>query len=213
MNYRKSFYQFLSAFIPNRSRRKHFRWKHVVEASFPKMLTPVGAYTHRAWPIEVNHPATSIGAFCSIGRDVVLGPGLHPTDILTTHLFPSVSFYGICPVEKQIPEPEYKPVTVGNDVWIGHRAVVMNGVKVGDGAVIGANAVVTKDVPPYAIVGGVPAKVIRYRFDERTIARLLAVKWWDLPPTMLQDLPFKDVPACLDILEKRRAEFESRVEA
>ena len=70
---------------------------------------------------------------------------------------------------------------IGNDVWIGYEAVVMAGVHIGDGAVVAARAVVTRDVPPYAIVGGVPARIIRMRFDERTIARLLETAWWDWP--------------------------------
>ncbi len=73
------------------------------------------------------------------------------------------------------------PIVIGNDVWSGFNTTVMSGVSVGNGAVIAAGAVVTKDVPPYAIVGGVPARVIKYRFDEPTIAALLRIGWWDWP--------------------------------
>ena len=76
---------------------------------------------------------------------------------------------------------EYRPITIGNDVWIGARAMVMDGVEVGDGAIVAANAVVTKDVPPYAIVGGVPAKVIRYRFAPEKIEALQLLQWWSWP--------------------------------
>ncbi len=72
-------------------------------------------------------------------------------------------------------------VVIGNDVWIGANAIILPGVNIGDGAVIGAGTVVTKDVPPYAIVGGNPARVIKYRFDENTINTLLKIKWWDFP--------------------------------
>lgn len=72
-------------------------------------------------------------------------------------------------------------IVIGNDVWIGYEAVIMAGVTIGDGAIIGARAVVTKDVPPYTIVGGVPAKQIRKRFSDETISELLKVKWWDWP--------------------------------
>ena len=74
---------------------------------------------------------------------------------------------------------------VGNDVWIGFEAVILAGVKIGDGAIIGARAVVTKDVPPYTIVGGVPAKTIRKRFSDEDIATLMELKWWDLPPARI----------------------------
>ena len=72
-------------------------------------------------------------------------------------------------------------IIIGNDVWIGYEAVILSGVTIGDGAIIGTHAVVTKDVPPYTIVGGVPAKPIRKRFNDKTIARLLELKWWDWP--------------------------------
>ncbi len=81
-------------------------------------------------------------------------------------------------------------IVVGNDVWIGYEAVILAGVTIGDGAIIGARAVVTRDVPPYTIVGGVPAKPIRKRFDEDTIARLLELRWWDWPEERIaQNIP------------------------
>jgi len=81
---------------------------------------------------------------------------------------------------------ELKRTQIGNDVWIGARAIVLDGISIGDGAVIAAGAVVTKDVPPYAIVGGVPAKLIRYRFEDDVIQELLKWKWWDLSLDDLQ---------------------------
>ena len=77
-------------------------------------------------------------------------------------------------------------IVIGNDVWIGYEAVIMAGVTIGDGAIIGARAVVTKDVPPYTIVGGVPAREIRRRFSDDVIARLLELKWWDWPAEQIQ---------------------------
>ena len=90
---------------------------------------------------------------------------------------------------------------IGNDVWIGVNAVIMNGIHVGDGAVIGAGAVVTHDVAPWAIVVGVPACVLKYRFDERTRQRLAAVQWWTMDEDELHRLDTSDVKACLLALE------------
>src|SRR5690606_29947135 len=78
-------------------------------------------------------------------------------------------------------------VKIGNDVWIGEDAIIMGGVKIGDGAIIAARAVVTKDVPPYSIYGGVPAKLIKYRFDNYIIKKLLAIKWWDLEESWIRE--------------------------
>jgi tetrahydrodipicolinate N-succinyltransferase len=98
----------------------------------------------------------------------------------------------------------FKHVTIGNDVWTGHNVNILPGVSVDDGAVIGAGSVVTKDVPPYAIVAGVPAQVRRMRFPERTIERLLRLKWWELELSELSGLPFRDIDRCLDRVEAIR---------
>ena len=124
-----------------------------------------------------------IGSFCSIGSGasfIMAGNQGHRTDWIATYPF----FYmqdeqafaaatdGFCRAGDTV---------IGNDVWIGYEAVILSGVTIGDGAVIGCRAVVTKDVPPYTIVGGVPAKPIRKRFDEETIKELQKIKWWDWP--------------------------------
>ena len=91
-------------------------------------------------------------------------------------------------------------VTTGNDVWIGHNAIVMGGVTLGDGAVVAAGAVVTHDVAPYEIVGGVPARHMGWRYDEETIAAMLRIRWWDWSHEQLRErLPeFNDVPAFVE---------------
>ncbi|TLU65218.1 CatB-related O-acetyltransferase [Thalassotalea litorea] len=108
---------------------------------------------------------------------------MHPKDYFTTSpLFYRVkNTFKLNIVNEDLEFDEYSRVTIGNDVWIGARAIILDGVKIGDGAIIAANAVVTKDVPPYAIVTGVPAKINSYRFEKERINELLKLKWWDLP--------------------------------
>lgn len=119
-----------------------------------------------------------IGAFCSIADQVVIfGGGEHRTDWVTT--FPLRIAFGAHLAGKD-GHPSSKGVTkIGNDVWIGFRAMVLSGVTIGDGAVIGAGAVVSMDVAPYAIVAGNPAKVVRFRFAPDEISKLLEIRWWE----------------------------------
>lgn len=121
-----------------------------------------------------------VGKFCSIAGDCAIGMGTHTLKYKSTSpIFTSRhNSTGSRWVDTNSYN-EYKEIYIGNDVWIGQRAMVMGGVKIGDGAVIGAGSVVTKDVPPYAIVGGVPAKIIRYRFKPETIEKLLIEQWWN----------------------------------
>lgn len=150
------------------------------------------------------------GAFCAIGARTSINPFNHPTDWLSTNEFQyhpnSFDWVDEYNQFERLARTHdmFAHVNFGNDVWTGHNCNVMAGVNVGDGAVIAAGSVVTKDVPPYAIVGGVPAKVIRYRFPEKTIERLLRLKWWDLELSQLSGLPFRDVDRCLDMLEAIR---------
>lgn len=123
-----------------------------------------------------------IGKFCSIASNVRINALEHPMERLTTHKvsYRPNEYFRYLGVDGAFRERrQAKRVTIGNDVWIGHGAVITPGVNIGDGAVIGANAVVTKDVAPYHIVGGVPARIIRKRFDDAIIDRLLALCWWD----------------------------------
>ena len=131
---------------------------------------------------------TDIGAFCSIAGGVIAGGATHPIPYLSTS---PVFLSHKDSVKAKFAAHDYNPVyrtRIGNDVWIGERALIKAGVSIGDGAVIGMGAVVTKDVPPYAIVGGNPARLIRMRFSDPVIDGLLRLKWWDLSEDELRRL-------------------------
>jgi acetyltransferase-like isoleucine patch superfamily enzyme len=121
-----------------------------------------------------------VGNFCSIAGEIeIFVGGDHRVDWIST--YPFMAFDYCWPNARGIlGHPKTKgDVIIGNDVWIGHKAFILSGVTIGDGAVVGAKAVVTKNVPPYAIVAGNPARIVKYRFDEDTIAKLLTIAWWN----------------------------------
>lgn len=153
----------------------------------------------------------TVGAFCSIGARTAINPFNHPIDWLSIHEFqyhPNsfdwVPEYNDFRRLERTPDM-YEHVTIGSDVWTGHNVNVMPGVSVGNGAVIAAGAVVTKEVPAYAIVAGVPATVRRLRFPEKIVERLLKVKWWELELSELSGLPFRDAERSVGMLEEIRA--------
>ncbi len=133
---------------------------------------------------ECNHDRLKIGKFCSIacGAKFLFNGANHTLSSLSTYPFP-IFFeeWGLEPDTASIAEAwdNKGDIVIGNDVWIGYEAVILAGVTIGDGAVIAARGVVTKDVPPYTIVGGVPAAPIRRKFDDKTIAELETIRWWD----------------------------------
>lgn len=132
------------------------------------------------YPINGNQ--LKIGKFCSIacGAKFLFTSANHAMNSLSTYPFPIFFDEWGLDVKNITDAWDNKgDIIIGNDVWIGYEAVILSGITIGDGAIIGTRAVVTKDVPPYTIVGGVPAKPIRKRFDDVTIARLLELKWWD----------------------------------
>ena len=151
---------------------------------------------------------TDVGCFCSISEGCNIGMPSHPIDFISTSpVFLSGGNY----LKKHfatIPYENCPRTTIGNDVWIGAHAQIKSGIKIGNGSIIAASAVVTKDVPDYAIVGGVPAKIIRYRFDEPTIKKIEDAKWWDLNEMELEQYAkdFDNIGLALSKLLNNRRE-------
>jgi virginiamycin A acetyltransferase len=144
----------------------------------------------------INGDRLIIGKFCSIacGAKFLFASANHTRRSLSTYPFP-IFFeeWGLDRAQVASAWDNKGDTVIGNDVWIGCEAVVLAGVHIGDGAIVGARALVTKDVEPYAIVGGVPAKVIRKRYDDRTIDQLLTMKWWDWPQERIR----RNLPAMM----------------
>lgn len=134
----------------------------------PYILHNVKLGDHSYFARNAHATNVTIGKFCSIGPNFCCGLGIHPTNGIST----SPYFY-------RGKVDEHKKITIGNDVFIGANVTILDGVTIGDGAVIGAGAVVVHDIPPYAIAVGVPAKVVKYRFNKETINRLLEKEWWN----------------------------------
>lgn len=152
-----------------------------------------GAYTYMRSGGEL-YGNTVVGRFCSIGSNVVIGleKNKHPIDWLSTSLFTEE-------YEKKYDSSITANSTViGNDCWIGRDAVIMSGVSVGDGAIVGARALVTSDVPPFAIYAGIPAKLIRYRFPAELIKRLIESSWWNISASYLKKLEFDQPESCVN---------------
>ena len=147
----------------------------------------LGDYSYIARNAQISH--CKIGKFCSIGPNCCCGLGIHPTNgISTSPMFYSTAKQNgvtLCSEDKAV---ESRGTVIGNDVFIGANVTILDGVTIGDGAVIGAGAVVTKDIPPYAIAVGIPARVIKYRFEPETVKRLLEKKWWHGNETELREV-------------------------
>ena len=131
---------------------------------------------------------TTIGNYCSIANNVTLGLGSHPVELFSTSpiFYRKKNTFGKDVIEKDIDFEEYKPINIGNDVWIGANAIVLDGVTIETGAIIASGAIVTKNIPAYAIVAGVPAKIIKHRFSPDKISTLLQSKWWENDPDKVQ---------------------------
>ena len=141
----------------------------------------IGAFSYSGSNTTINF--SSIGKFCSLARNVDIGGFDHDYYKVTT--MPMFRFKQLFRGENPDVGIKRELCKIGNDVWIASGTQILHKVSIGDGAVIGGGAVVTRDVPPYAIVAGVPAKIIKFRFDEKTIEELLNIKWWDWPEDII----------------------------
>lgn len=138
----------------------------------------ISRYSYLSPNTVISH--TKIGSFCSIGRNVHCTGANHPTDYLSTHpaFYSTKKQCGSSFANKDMFD-EFLHIDIGNDVWIGSNSIILGGVKISNGAIIGAGSVVTKDVAPYSIVVGNPAKHIRFRFDEEQVKEIEAMSWWN----------------------------------
>ncbi|MET0986975.1 MAG: CatB-related O-acetyltransferase [Steroidobacteraceae bacterium] len=186
---------------------------YVFQAQRMKACT-LGAFTYINGQGKDSFYDCRIGRFCSIAEGVVAGAYEHPMQWLSSHPFLFTGperegiFYGFAEYARlatdrsRVAEINPAQTILGHDVWVGAGAFIKRGVTIGDGAIVAANSVVTRDVPPYAIVGGVPAKILRYRFPETTVERLLQLKWWNYDLAPIKDvIDLRDIDRALDGLE------------
>lgn len=179
------------------------RFENSVQFPYGQTM-PLGAYSYSH---SVFAPCARIGRYCSIGKNVSVFGHHHPLDHMSTNpvFYKPKRFRKLTGTTTEHLGPAFQetpaPVHIGHDVWIGDDVTLRDGITIGDGAVLAANAVVTRDVEPYEIVGGNPCKHIRFRFDADTIARFLAIRWWEIDIQILNQLPMHDPVECLPQLE------------
>lgn len=180
----------------------------------------IGAFSYLGGGRSSIRHVSMIGRFCAIAANVVMGEVEHPTDILSAHpLFEGASRFAwhqarqfkqenaalIRGTQKHCAEmrrTRFGKIEIGNDVWIGEGAFIRQGVKIGDGAIIGARSIILSDVPPYAIVAGMPARVLRYRFPPDVIAELLRLNWWSYGLSALHGVDLTDMESAIGLIEK-----------
>lgn len=197
MNYLKRFFSIFSNFLTqgsnisdNVTKGKYVR----VRSRFLMSNVCIGSYSYISPNSSIRN--TNIGRFCSIGENFISGAAIHPTDRLSTSpvFYSTLNQCGFY-LSKENKIKEYENVSIGHDVFIGANVIVLSGVTIGNGAIVAAGAVVTKDVPDYAVVGGIPAKIIKYRFSEDRIKKLKNISWWNWQENELKNVEryFNDI--------------------
>lgn len=180
----------------------------------------IGAFSYLRGAGAVFRHISRIGRFCAIAGGIHSGAPEHATSLLTghnmfcndwwKHAWPDLNeYHALNTRQTELARAATaadtahrdQKIEIGNDVWIGFGAFIRRGVTIGDGAVIGAHSVVTRDVPPYAVVAGTPARIIKFRFPDKTIERLLSVRWWDYGVLALHNINIADMPDCIGAVE------------
>lgn len=163
-----------------------------------------------------------VGRYCSFGEQIQIGRHAHPMHWFSTSPFFYMPYKGVLDQEapdgldlvphrdfpRSAPPVTARITTIGHDVWIGHGAFILPGVSIGNGAAVAAKSVVTKNVPPYAVVAGSPAKVVRYRFAEEQIETLQGTKWWEFAPWQMKGARVDNIPAFIEFIAKLRSSRE-----
>jgi len=204
-----------------------FSWRNIpIVAEAPIQLRGgfvdvdnIGAFSFFGEGLSHLEHIKKIGRFCAFGPHVVTGNVEHSVRSVSPHpmftwkfdesweetatLYEDMNFINHLHRKELELSGHQGKIEIGNDVWIGNGVYISRGVKIGDGAVIAARAVVTKDVPPYTIVGGTPAKVIRQRFSDEIIEKLLHLKWWDYGPAIMKGVDITDISSAISIMNER----------